>query len=95
MKRITDQAAGCPHLARSLQNKMPTVWTRRRNAVMGETYKCSAFTARPPVNRRGVSDEETPPMFDNLPTIDRTLVPVDGWPDYLSEQRKSKEGDHQ
>lgn len=95
MKRLTGDGPGCPHLARAAKNKMPAAWTKRRNAVMGETYKCSAFTPKPPVNRRAVSDEETPPMFEDLPEVDRTLVPVEGWPDYLAEQRKSKDGDHQ
>lgn len=85
---------GCPHLLRSLINKMPQPWKRRRNAPIGETYKCEAFMAKPPVNRRGVSTEETPPMLDVEPD-DYTLIPVEGWPDYRAEARKQKEGDHQ
>lgn len=84
---------GCPHLARSLQNKMPTVWTRRRNAVMGDTYKCAAFLPKPPVNRRPVSDEQTPPMFDDVEPDDYRLVPVEGWEDFRGK-RKTKGSDH-
>jgi hypothetical protein len=94
MKRITGDGPGCPHLARAEQNKLPTPWTRRRNAVMGETYRCADFAPKPPVNRRQVSTEETPPLLE-VPSDDRHLVPVENWPDYRSEQRKTKEGDHQ
>jgi hypothetical protein len=94
MKRITGDGPGCPHLARAEQNKLPTPWTRRRNAVMGETYRCADFAPKPSVNRRRVSAEETLPLLE-VPSDDRHLVPVDGWPDYRSERRKTKEGDHQ
>jgi hypothetical protein len=85
---------GCPHLLRSLINKMPTPWKRRRTAPIGETYRCEAFMAKPPVNRRKKSTEETAPLLDVAPD-DYNLIPVDGWPDYRAEQRKQKEGDHQ
>jgi putative SOS response-associated peptidase YedK len=94
LKRITGDGPGCPHLERADKNRMPTPWTRRRNAVMGETYRCSEFQKRPAVNRRRTASEASAAMFDVEPT-DRTLVPVDGWPDYRAEQRKTKEGDHQ
>lgn len=91
--RLTNQH-GCPHLMRSLTNKLPTPWKRRRNAVLGETYKCEAFIAKPPVNRHGTVVEEIEPMLDVDPA-DRNLIPVEGWPDYAALQRKAKEGDHQ
>jgi hypothetical protein len=94
LKRITGDGPGCPHLARAERNKLPTPWVRRRNAVMGETYRCADFAPKPPVNRRQVSTEETPPLLE-VPSDDRHLVPVENWPDYRSEQRKTKEGDHQ
>jgi putative SOS response-associated peptidase YedK len=94
LRRITGDGPGCPHLARAEQNKPPTPWTRRRNAVMGETYRCSEFQKRPAVNRRGKADVEVEPMLEVEP-VDRALVPVDGWPDWRAEQRKGKEGDHQ
>lgn len=93
LRRITGDGPGCPHLARAEQNKLPTPWTRRRNAVMGETYRCSDFQKRPAVNRRGTAVEDQP-MLDVEP-IDRLLVPVEGWPDFRAEARKAKEGDHQ
>lgn len=93
-RRITGEGPGCPHLARGDNNKMPQPWTRRRNAPMGETYRCEAFMKKPAVNRRKSTAVEIEPMFDPEP-VDRNLVPVDGWPDYRAEQRKSKEGDHQ
>jgi hypothetical protein len=119
LRRITGDGPGCPHLARAEQNKLPTPWTRRRNAVMGETYRCAEYTKRPPVNRRRKVVEEIEPMFEVDPVgcvktdndevclcddvrecgsaypIERHLVPVDGWPDYRAEQRKTKVGDHQ
>lgn len=95
MKRLTGDGPGCPHLARSLRNKMPAAWTRRRNAVMGETFRCSDFTAKPPVNRRGTAADETPPMFDDVEPDEYRLVPLDTWPDYRAEARKQKDGDHQ
>jgi hypothetical protein len=94
LKRITGDGPGCPHLARAENNKMPNAWTRRRNAVMGETYRCADFQKRPAVNRRPTADVEIEPMLDVEPA-ERHLVPVDGWPDYRAEQRKTKEGDHQ
>jgi hypothetical protein len=118
IRRVTDSGPGCPHLARSLENKLPTPWTRRRNAVMGETYRCSEFAPKPAVNRRGKVTEEIEPLFPidpigctrndqgevcncddarecgNAYPLERNLVPVDGWPDWRAEQRKTKEGDH-
>lgn len=86
---------GCPHLIRSLTNKLPQPWKRRRNAVIGETYKCEAFLDKPPVvNRRKSAPADTIPMLDPEPD-DYNLVPVEGWPDYRAEARKQKEGDHQ
>jgi hypothetical protein len=93
-RRVAGDGPGCPHLARAAENKLPTPWKLRRNAVMGETYKCEAFIAKPPVNRRGTTTEEIEPMLEVEPT-DRNLVPVDNWPDYRAEARKAKEGDHQ
>lgn len=93
-KRMTGDGPGCPHLARAQDGKMPTPWTRRRNAVMGETYRCAEYAPKPAVNRRGTVVEEIEPLFDT-DTDDRHLVPVEGWPDYRSEQRKTKQGDHQ
>jgi hypothetical protein len=94
MRRITGDGPGCPHLARADLNKLPTPWTRRRNTVMGETYRCADFAPKPGVNRRRVSTEETPPLL-GVPSEDRHLVPVDGWPDYQAMQRKSTQGEHQ
>lgn len=90
--RLTGQH-GCPHLMRSLANKLPTPWTRRRNAPMGETYRCSAFMAKPPVVRRGSSPADTAPMLDAEPG-EYLLIPVENWPDYRAEERKAKGGDH-
>jgi hypothetical protein len=93
LKRITDAGPGCPHLARAENNKMPNAWTRRRNAVMGETYRCSDFQKQPAVNRRGKADVDIEPMLDIAPA-ERHLVPVEGWPDWAAEGRKQKGGDH-
>jgi hypothetical protein len=94
LRRITGDGPGCPHLARAEDNKLPSAWTRRRNAVMGETYRCADFQKRPAVIRRVKADVEIEPMLDVRPDEYR-LVPVETWPDYRAEQRKTKEGDHQ
>jgi hypothetical protein len=92
--RALGQGHGCPHLARAETGKLPTPWHRRRNAAWGDTYKCDDYVDKPPVNRRGVAPADTPPMLDVEPD-DYRLVPVDGWPDWKADQRKSREGDHQ
>lgn len=91
--RLTDQH-GCPHLLRSLANKLPTPWRKRRGAPIGETYHCDAYLDKPPSVRRKTTPADTMPMLEPEPG-DRNLVPVDGWPDYRADQRKLKEGDHQ
>lgn len=95
--RLTGQGAGCPHLLRAEQNKMPKAWTRRNkgHAVMGSTYKCDDFTDKPPVNRRKTAPADTITMFDDVPDTRKSLVPVDGWPDYRAMQLELEEGDHQ
>lgn len=93
LKRVTGKGDGCPLLASADNNRLPTQWTRRRNAVMGDTYKCSEYLKQPPVNRRAKSAEQPEPMIQVEPD-DYNLVPVDGWPDYRAEARK-KEPDHQ
>lgn len=95
-KRVTGRGPGCPHLARADDNKMPRVWTRRRNAVMGETYKCADRLDKPPVNRRGVAPADTPAMFDGGPD-EIGFVPIEGWPtaEEFGRKTKSKEGEHQ
>lgn len=94
LKRITNSGPGCPYLARAEHNKLPTVWTLRRNAVMGEKYKCDAFMKQPAVNRRPQALAIDDPMLDVEPA-ERHLVPVEGWPDWKALQRNTKEGDHQ
>lgn len=92
-KRVTGDGPGCPHLLRAEQNKLPTPWKKRRNAVMGETYTCADYLKQPPVNRRGVAPADTPSMLD-VPEAERNLVPVEGWPDWAAEARRQKGGDH-
>lgn len=96
MKRVVGMGPGCPHLARAAENKMPKAWTRRRNAEIGYAYKCEDFWPKPPVNRRKTAPADTPPMFEDMPPVDKSLVPVDGWPDYnsLERQRKNQKDDH-
>jgi hypothetical protein len=92
-RRVTGQGDGCPIWIVGLANKLPTQWTRRRNAVMGDTYRCAEFAKQPPVNRRPVAPAEVQPLFD-LETAERFLIPVEGWPDWRAEKRKG-EGEHQ
>jgi hypothetical protein len=56
MHRIDPSKPDCPHLERAAENKLPKEWSRRRNAVMGETYRCSDRLVQPPVNRRNYQD---------------------------------------
>jgi len=95
-KRITGQGDGCPLLATASTGRLPTQWTPRRNAVMGDTYRCAARIDKPPSIRHRTSSEQTEGLFEVEPAKEeKLLIPVDGWPDFRAEQRKSKEGDHQ
>lgn len=98
LKRLTGEGPGCPHLVRAAENKKPKAWTRRQgqHAVIGKTYRCDDFMDKPAVNRRGKAPADTPPMFADMPSMDKSLVPVDGWPDYasLERQRKNQKDDH-
>lgn len=96
-KRLGISDVGCPHLARAEENKLPKVWTKRRgnDAVLGKTFKCDDFLSQPAVNRRGTAPADTESMFGDMPSMEKSLVPVDGWPDYQALQRKSTKGDHQ
>lgn len=94
-KRVMETGPGCPHLVRANDNKMPRVWTKRRNAAMGETYKCDDRIDKPPVNRRGNAPADTPEMFDVEPR-DVDFVPVDGWPtaEAFGKAKKKDMKDH-
>lgn len=87
LKRIAKQGPGCPLLALSATGRLPTQWTRRRSAVMGDTYRCSEYLKKPPVNRRPSSPAVLEPMFDVDPAP-LHLVPVEGWPDYRAKAAK-------
>jgi hypothetical protein len=90
-----DGVHDCPHLRRAYQrDQMPGRWTRRRNGPLGETFKCEDYAPAPPSVRRKTAPADTAPLFD-VEEGEKTLVPVDGWPDFQAEARKSKEGDHQ
>lgn len=95
--RTTGKGPGCPHLARAAQNKLPTVWTKRRGneAVMGKTYKCDEKLDRAPVNRRKTTPADTAPMLW-VGEGDRNLVPVEGWPsaEDFGIKDKGKGSDH-
>ena len=92
--RVLGTGDGCPHLIRAAADRMPKAWERRRNAVMGETYRCSDFADKPPTKRRKTAPADTVEMFDVEPgEID--FVPVDGWPsaEAFGKAKKSKD-DH-
>lgn len=93
LERVLDQGDGCPHLNRANAGKLPTPWTKRRTAAMGDTYRCSAFEAKPPVSRRGVASADTETMFD-IEAADTGFVPVDGWPTAEEFGRTTKKDDH-
>lgn len=84
-KRIDGTGDGCPLLARAAQNKVPNQWTRRRNAVMGDTYRCSDYAPKSPVNRRKSTPADTIPideLFDvEINSGPAEFVPVENWPD--------------
>lgn len=92
--RVLQRGQGCPHLLRAAAGKLPRIWTRRRNAVMSETYRCDDFIDKPPVRRRAQSTEESIPLFDTPEAKPATLIPVEGWPDYKALKHKAKGGDH-
>lgn len=86
IKRTTGRGDGCPHLLRAAQNKLPTPWTRRRNATMGDTYRCDDYAPKAPTKRRKTAAAETIP-FDEADELFEiapgpvNFVPVEGWPD--------------
>lgn len=94
--RITGKGPGCPLLQAASAGALPTQWTRRRQATMGSTYRCSEFTKHPPVTCKG-SMPEIPQegMFEIPEPSDRLLIPIEGWPDYHVYQKKAGEVDHQ
>lgn len=92
MHRIDPSKPDCPHLERAAENKLPKEWSRRRNAVMGETYRCSDRLVQPPVNRRKKAPADTVPMF-TPDVVEIDFVPVEGWPDAESFGRKTKSKD--
>lgn len=93
-QRITGQGEGCPLLAKAERGRLPGAWERRRNAAMGDTYRCTEFLDKPPVARRAVSREESLPLFDEPDSAHLVLVPVEGWPDWRAERVKAAGGDH-
>lgn len=97
MLRAMGLGEGCPHLLRAAANKMPKIWIKRRgnDAVLGKTYKCADFLAKPPVNRRASAPADTTPMFDVDDTV-VDFVPIENWPTAEDFGRKTqKETDHQ
>lgn len=93
--RVLGTGEGCPHLAKAAADKLPKVWTRKRLPVLGKTYKCDDFRGKPKTTRRRSQAAITEPLLDLEPDDGRVLVPVDGWPDWAAEERKTKGGDHQ
>lgn len=88
LRRVTNSGEGCPHLARAAADRLPTVWQRRRGAVMGETYVCSDYLKQPPTTRRRSAPADTAALFDDtLPQQPYRLIPVEGWPDYRAIAR--------
>ena len=82
-RRVIGDGPGCPHLVRASHDKLPAPWTRRRNAVMGDTYTCHDYLKQPPSIRRGSAPAVTESLFDDtLPQQPYRLIPVEGWPDY-------------
>lgn len=80
-KRIFSKGGGCLLLLAAAAGKLPLQWKRRRDGALGNTYRCSSFLPKSPVNRRAVAPDKTLPLFD-APSQDYVpLVPVAGWPD--------------
>jgi hypothetical protein len=96
--RIAGRPHGCPLLRRAFdKGQMPGRWTRRRNAALGETFKCEDYLPRAASTKRKTlaDNAQQDVLFADLDPGERALVPVEGWPDYRALARKSKEGDHQ
>jgi len=91
--RLQGKGSGCPILAEALSGKLPPQWDgnlRRRGlqrlaeALPDKLYSCSAYLKRPPVYRRGRAKAEGPQegLFPEPEHGSKSLVRVDGWPDY-------------
>ena len=91
-KRTLGTGDGCPFLALGDRGRLPVQWKRRRNATMGDTYRCSEEVRKPAVNRRGSTTVDTEPLFDEPTRTYVALIPVQGWPDYRAQERKPEAG---
>lgn len=88
--RATGKGSGCPLLQAASVGALPAQWTRRRQAAMGNTYRCSEFAKRPPVTRKGsIPEMPQEELFPIQEPADRLLIPVEGWPDYRAQKKAS------
>jgi hypothetical protein len=95
-RRIQGKDTQCPIWAKAIgSGRKPPEWSRNTRAdEMVKTIRCNAYQDQPPVNRRGVSDQVTEPLFDVTPYAAEHpgYLPVDGdWP----EKPTKNEVDHQ
>lgn len=90
------RGTGCPILARAARTqRKPPEWDRNpRATTMDSVFKCTAFLDQPPVLRRASVDDGTASLFDVTPTEGRSLIPVDGWPEYQAGDAKPRKGEH-
>jgi hypothetical protein len=90
LKRIANKGTGCPLRQIAGGGAVPKKWTKRRNATLGNTYRCADFTKQPAVVHKGRAPELPQLELFNAPASTvRLLIPVAGWPDYHAEQTKT------
>jgi hypothetical protein len=63
-KRSGSNNLGCALRLTAECGAVPTQWTPRRNAAIGDAYKCHKYMDKPAVSRRAVAVSEDVPMFD-------------------------------
>jgi hypothetical protein len=89
LARIARKGAGCLLRQIAAAGSVPEKWAKRRNATLGNTYRCADFTKRPPVLRKGRAPElPQGELFEAPASSEPLLIPVAGWPDYRAEQAK-------
>jgi hypothetical protein len=90
LKRIAHKGTGCPLRRIAAGGVVPEKWAKRRNATLGNTYRCADFTKRPAVARKGRAPQlPQGELFGAPASTVRLLIHVAGWPDYHAEQTKT------
>jgi hypothetical protein len=90
LARIARKGTGCPLRQIAAGGAVPKEWKKRRNATLGNTYRCADFAKRPPMLRKACAPELPQlELFGAPAPAPRLLIPVAGWPDYRAQQTKT------